>query len=200
MQAGPGSGFTPRSTEWFDRFVRETYKPVGAYLLARIGKEEAADALAQVYEIAWNRIDDIPGTPLPWLIGVARNVLRHHWRDEARRARLFERISDGLSHRSADIAETFVQRHTTLTAFQSLGDDDQDLLLLVAWDGLSTSQVAKALGCSQAATAVRLHRARRRFIRALEVECSVGLLDGREPPETAQRQDPPPRSTNAPVT
>ena len=57
-----------------------------------------------------------------------------------------------------------------LRALRSLGERDQELLLLVAWDGLERGQAAKVLGVATGAFAVRLHRARRRFARALAAE------------------------------
>jgi RNA polymerase sigma-70 factor (ECF subfamily) len=56
-----------------------------------------------------------------------------------------------------------------------LGQGDQEVLLLVAWDELRREQAAKVLGVSTGTFAVRLHRARRRFARALAAQ------DGIEP-------------------
>jgi DNA-directed RNA polymerase specialized sigma24 family protein len=57
-----------------------------------------------------------------------------------------------------------------LRALRSLSERDQELLLLVAWDGLEREQASIVLGVTRGAFAVRLHRARRRFARALAVE------------------------------
>jgi RNA polymerase sigma-70 factor (ECF subfamily) len=51
-------------------------------------------------------------------------------------------------------------------ALWSLGASDQELLMLVAWDGLTRSQAAETLGISVGTLAVRLHRARRRLEKA----------------------------------
>jgi RNA polymerase sigma-70 factor (ECF subfamily) len=51
-------------------------------------------------------------------------------------------------------------------ALWSLGASDQELLMLVAWDGLTRAQAAEALGISVGTLAVRLHRARRRLEKA----------------------------------
>jgi predicted DNA-binding protein (UPF0251 family) len=48
-----------------------------------------------------------------------------------------------------------------------LRPSDQELLCLVAWDGLDHAEAALVLGCSTKTFAVRLHRARRRFEAAI---------------------------------
>jgi len=53
-----------------------------------------------------------------------------------------------------------------VSALGSLRERDQELLLLVAWEGLSREQVAAVLGLAKGTVAVRLHRARRRLARA----------------------------------
>lgn len=52
-------------------------------------------------------------------------------------------------------------------ALERLSDRDREILLLTTWDGLSGRRAAAALGCSPGTFAVRLHRARTRFARAL---------------------------------
>ena len=53
------------------------------------------------------------------------------------------------------------------TAFAALRDEDRELLLLVAWEGLDAAAIAAVAGCSRNAARIRIHRARRRFARAL---------------------------------
>ena len=55
-------------------------------------------------------------------------------------------------------------------ALASLGERDREALLLIAWEELSVSEAAVAVGCSRGAFAVRLHRARRRLSLALAHE------------------------------
>jgi len=53
-------------------------------------------------------------------------------------------------------------------ALQSLSRLDQEALLLVAWEDLTPTQAAKALGINPAAFRVRLLRVRRRFRASLD--------------------------------
>jgi RNA polymerase sigma-70 factor (ECF subfamily) len=57
--------------------------------------------------------------------------------------------------------------HRVGAALASLGERDRELLLLVAWEGLSVTEAAEALAVKAGTVAVRLHRARQRFARAL---------------------------------
>jgi RNA polymerase sigma-70 factor, ECF subfamily len=54
-----------------------------------------------------------------------------------------------------------------LQALDVLGDDDRELLELLAWDGLTRTQLAAVFGVSTGTIAVRVHRAKRRLARAL---------------------------------
>jgi RNA polymerase sigma-70 factor (ECF subfamily) len=48
-------------------------------------------------------------------------------------------------------------------ALAALGERDREALLLTAWEGLTSEQAARALGCSAPAFRVRVHRARRKL-------------------------------------
>jgi RNA polymerase sigma-70 factor (ECF subfamily) len=55
-------------------------------------------------------------------------------------------------------------------ALARLNDVDRELLLLIAWDGLSPAEAATVLGIKPATARVRLSRARRRLTQALSRE------------------------------
>jgi DNA-directed RNA polymerase specialized sigma24 family protein len=61
----------------FDECFRQHYAHVLAYALRRLPDRSAAeDVAAETFLVAWRRLDDIPGDPLPWLLGIARHVTR----------------------------------------------------------------------------------------------------------------------------
>ncbi len=63
-----------------------------------------------------------------------------------------------------------------------LSEADREVLLLTGWYDLTGPQAAKALGCTRAAYALRLHRARKRFRAALERQhASTATLDSEVP-------------------
>lgn len=55
-------------------------------------------------------------------------------------------------------------------ALARVRERDRELLMLVAWEGLSHAEVAQALGIRLGTLAVRLHRARQQFAQALAAE------------------------------
>src|ERR687898_3426352 len=59
---------------------------------------------------------------------------------------------------------------------------DQEILRLVAWDGLAPAQAGMVLGCSPGAARVRLHRARRRLAQELAKRSPGGGQRGNEEP------------------
>jgi len=134
--------------------------------------QDAADVLAETFLIAWRRLEDVPRGEEArlWLYGVARRVLANHHRGERRRSALV----DGLAGRLR--AELAVHRAAPpegeaaaiAAAFGELSDSDRELLALVGWENLDHGEIAAVLGCSRNAVRIRLHRARRRFARALD--------------------------------
>ncbi|MGN6872241.1 MAG: RNA polymerase sigma factor [Solirubrobacteraceae bacterium] len=60
----------------FDACFRQHYTRVLAYALRRLPDRAAAEA----FLIAWRRLDDISRDPLPWLLGIARHVIRNELR------------------------------------------------------------------------------------------------------------------------
>jgi RNA polymerase sigma-70 factor (ECF subfamily) len=68
---------------------------VHLFCLRRLGADDGNDATAEVFLVAWRRMDSMPGRDetLPWLYGVARNVVRNNRRRRQRTARLVSRLS-----------------------------------------------------------------------------------------------------------
>ncbi|WP_433468579.1 RNA polymerase sigma factor [Spirillospora sp. CA-128828] len=155
----------------FTRLYDENHRRVLAYALTHAEPHTAEDIAGETFLIAWRRLDDVRDPALPWLLGVARNLL-HKQRDRGNRGRaLAERIRALTTPGDLaawDVAEHVIERETALSAIATLAERDLEILALVNWHGLDPRQAAKAMGCSVPAFAVRLHRARRRLTRALD--------------------------------
>jgi RNA polymerase sigma factor (sigma-70 family) len=124
---------------------------------------DGEDLVAGTLEIAWRRIGDVPlDDPLPWLYAVAQNLWRNQIRKDRRRAEILARIPrPPVPPGSPDPAE--LPYDALRAALASLSDDDQEMLRLIAWDGLTPAQAATVLGCTAVAARSRLHRARNRL-------------------------------------
>jgi len=108
-------------------------------------------------------LGDVPADdPLPWLYAVARNVLCNQRRKERRRGMVLRRLRAG-GERADLVASSVTGAAALRTALAELNRDDRELLMLVAWDGLSPAQAAVVIGCSAVAARTRLHRARNRL-------------------------------------
>lgn len=162
-----------------------------AYCARRIGPTDAGDAVAEVFSVAWRRRSDMPkgDRELPWLYGVARNVVSHHWRSAGRARRLTEKVA-GLSRPSAPAPETVVVERAEYAAVRDavaqLRPADQEVLLLSAWEGLSHREIADVIGCSQAAVDKRMVRAKARLAKQYEsMQEATALSPARDRKEAA---------------
>jgi RNA polymerase sigma-70 factor (ECF subfamily) len=138
---------------------------VWAYVVSRAGRQVADEVVSETFAIAWRRLEDVPEQALPWLLGVARNVLRDNIRAQARREALGAELR---AWAEGDVADEVAERMGVLRALAELPEDDREVLVLVAWQGLSPKDAARVVGCSSAAFRVRLHRARKRLGQAME--------------------------------
>lgn len=167
---------TSASERFTDLFER-THAALLGYAVRRVAEpRDAADVVAETYLVAWRRLDQIPGgdSERPWLFGVARKVLSNHNRGARRRDDLVGRLRADLSHVTPPPAEPSELGR----ALSQLNADDRELLLLLAWDGLSQEQAAVALGIRRNALRVRLHRARNR-LRTIMFDDQRELVDPR---------------------
>jgi RNA polymerase sigma-70 factor (ECF subfamily) len=147
---------------------------VHAYARRRSDDQTADEIVAEVFLIAWRRLDAIPREPLPWLLGVARKTLANHRRARSRAAALNARIEATI------VTPTWPAGgdHAVLAALTMLDPRDQEVLLLIAWEGLRQEEVAVVLGVSRPAVATRLHRARKRLAEALAAQDEPVLRPG----------------------
>lgn len=148
-----------RFTALFDA----THRPLLAYAVRRVADPaDAADVVAEAFLVAWRRIEDVPdgADARPWMFGVARRVLANLHRGTRRRLALADRLR-------AEVVEVVPPPSDDVSdveqALARLGDEDQELLRLVAWEQLARDEIALVLGVSRATVRVRLHRARRRL-------------------------------------
>src|SRR5260370_17603997 len=79
----------------FERLYSTVFPEIAGYVRRRCGGAEADDVLAQVFAVAWRRLDDVPPPPQDrlWSFGVARKALADAERSARRRHRLGLRLA-----------------------------------------------------------------------------------------------------------
>ncbi|NUR90408.1 MAG: RNA polymerase sigma factor, partial [Nonomuraea sp.] len=160
----------PDPKQRFEEIYTACYADILAYLRRRTtSPDDAADALAETFTVAWRRAADIPGgaSARLWLYGVARNVLANGRRAESRRGELVERLGAQLAVWEETAGPAGDDLDAVRAAFGRLSADDREMLALVSWEGLGSEEIAAVLGCSRGAVRLRLHRARKRLAREL---------------------------------
>ena len=171
----------------FEALAGEVYEPVQRYLRRRARPDDAADVLAETMLVAWRRLDDVPGEPLPWCIGVARRCLANHRRGDERRLRLVERTAAQPPDAMSGDPQHFVDQDEPelAGAIATLSDSEAEIVRLWAWERLEPREIAVALDMTPNAVSVALARAKRK----LAVELAGPLADGGSADRIGRRVD-----------
>ncbi len=158
----------------FRRLVHDHSSAIGNYIRRRLYPltlGDLDDLVEETLLVVWRRLDDVPiDAELPWMIGVARNILRNARRSQYRRNNFEATLPAPAEDPSAE--ELVIADSSVREALVALTDDDREVLMLNAWDGLDTHALGVALSITTNAAAVRLSRAQARFrerFAALEV-------------------------------
>ncbi len=153
----------------FEELYRATYPRVVAYARSMASREDADDAVAEAFAIAWRRQRDIPhGAELGWLISVARNVLANTRRSRRRAGALHALLDLQPRAPGPDPADR-VEDSELRAALMELSPLDREAVVLTAWFELSSADAARALGITPAAFRMRTARARRRLRASLNL-------------------------------
>jgi RNA polymerase sigma factor (sigma-70 family) len=137
---------------------------VTSYLARRVGSGLAEDLTAEVFVRAFRgRRSFQPRyeTALPWLLGIAANLVADHRRAEKRRLAALERVAG--SARAVSNPEVAVLAPGVIRELRRLPAADRDTLLLVVWGELSYEETAAALAIPVGTVRSRIARARRRL-------------------------------------
>ena len=146
----------------FERLYATTFPEIAGYVRRRCTGADADDVLAQVFAVAWRRLDHIPSPPQDrlWMFGVARKTVADTERSARRRWRLGARLAtEALVSGPADPGPDSAAERV-VDALAMLRPADREALRLVLWDELSHAEAAAVLGCSANAFEIRYRRAR----------------------------------------
>jgi len=167
----------------FDRHADEILR----YAHARLGPDLAEDVTAETFLAAFRHRDRYDATrrdARPWLYGIATRQIGTHRRALARRLALLrsaptDLVTEDFGHRAAERVTAERLRPQLARVLAGLTAKDRELLLRVAWAGLSYEESAQALGLTASAVKSRLHRIRTKTRQALG-----GTNPALEPEET----------------
>jgi RNA polymerase sigma-70 factor, ECF subfamily len=128
-------------------------------------RSDAEDAVAEVFLVAWRRIESVPAgsAARAWLYATARRVTANQRRSRRRRDALADRLAQQRLLDASRTPAASAEEAAVHAALDRLGDRDREVLLLVEWEGLRPAGLATVLGCREVTARGRLHRARRRF-------------------------------------
>jgi RNA polymerase sigma factor (sigma-70 family) len=130
---------------------------------------------AETFLIAFDRRDryDVAHPfARPWLYGIASNLVSRHHRAEIRRYKALARVgvdeaTDGHVDQIEGRVDAESARGLLAAALAAIPAKDRDVLLLVAWAGLSGEEAGRSLGVPAGTARSRLHRARKKVRAAL---------------------------------
>lgn len=151
---------------------------VHSYLARRVDTVVVDDLLSEVFVVAVGARRRVrphaSGSALPWLYGIAHNVVRAHRRRSTPAAAPEAHDLDWDAVDARLDAAAAVQ--DLRSALATLSNHERDLLLLVAWEQLTVTEAAEALGITATAARSRLHRARSRAAASLTSATTTGEL------------------------
>ena len=158
----------------FERHAKAIYN----YCFRRVGDWSAAeDLLSLVFLEAWRRRDKElpPGKVLPWLYGIATNVVRNRRRSERRFRTALAHLpmtapAPDFEDESDERLDDERRMKQALELVAQLPRREQDVFVLCAWSELHYDDAALALGIPIGTVRSRLSRARQR-LRELDPSC-----------------------------
>jgi RNA polymerase sigma factor (sigma-70 family) len=126
--------------------------------------------MSVVFLEAWRHHDkELPGDAvLPWLYGIATNVVRNRWRSQRRHRAALQRMpAAGDEPDFAPTADARADSDSAVVALlgllAALPRREQDVFVLCAWSGLTYDEAALALDLPVGTVRSRLSRARARL-------------------------------------
>jgi RNA polymerase sigma-70 factor (ECF subfamily) len=149
--------------ELYKAHLRDVY----SYSYYRVGNHhDAEDLTEQTFLQAYRHFErarqESQGRPLrPWLIRIAHNLAANYYRDRSRRpqTQLEDAAIISAPHDTASIVEGREELHTVLAGVAALPDDRREALIMRFALDMDNKEIARALGRSEGATKVLLHRA-----------------------------------------
>jgi RNA polymerase sigma-70 factor (ECF subfamily) len=155
-----------RFSEIFERHIGA----VSAYVARRVGPAASDDIVSETFLIAFRkrkRFDQAKTSALPWLMGIATNVLGQHRRAQAQHWRSLQAslaqsasFADDEHDRSTDRLDAAGAIERLYPRIAALSVGDREVLFLHAWGDLTYEQIGAALRIPVGTVRSRLSRIR----------------------------------------
>ena len=155
----------------FSDFYREHLRDVYNYTYYRTGNHhDAEDLTTQTFLQAYRHFEraqrESRGRPLrPWLIRIAHNLAANYYRDRSRRPQTTIEDAGSLPelHTTEGLVEDREDLSRILEGVRQLPDDRREALIMRFALGMDNREIARALGRTDGATKVLIHRAIRQL-------------------------------------
>jgi RNA polymerase sigma-70 factor (ECF subfamily) len=155
----------------FSDVYRTHLRDVYSYLYYRLGNHhDAEDLTEQTFLQAYRHFEraqrESDGRPLrPWLIRIAHNLAANLYRDRSRRPQspLDESAPLAAPHSTEELVSGRDELARVLEGVKQLPDDRREALIMRFALGMDNREIARALGRSDGATKVLIHRAIRQL-------------------------------------
>ena len=153
--------------EDFAALYRTHLRDVYSYAFYRVGDHhDAEDLTTQTFLQAYRHFEraqrESDGRPLrPWLIRIAHNLAANHFRDRSRRPQthIDEDTVLPAIHTTEELVEGREELARVLAGVRDLPEDRREALIMRFALGMDNREIARALGRTDGATKVLLHRA-----------------------------------------
>ncbi|HWV48235.1 MAG TPA: RNA polymerase sigma factor [Microbacterium sp.] len=151
----------------FDRLFSEYWSPVTRHVECYLDVDaEVYEVVAEVFQLAWERLRPSRPAELTWLLRIAEGVLRGHRRRGAVRPPVLEAVEKNVVTNPTSAGS--LDRRDVLRAMAQLSERERRVVVLVYWDGLSVGETGEVMRSRPGAVRATLRRARDRLRTALE--------------------------------
>ena len=152
-----------RFTELYRAHLRDVY----SYSYYRVGNHhDAEDLTEQTFLQAYRHFEraqrESDGRPLrPWLIRIAHNLAANYHRDRSRKPTTALEHVEPVQHPHGTerVVEGRERMREVIAGLQTLSDDRREALIMRFALGMDNREIALAMGKTDGATKVLLHRA-----------------------------------------
>ncbi len=161
-------------TELYRAHLRDVY----SYAYYRIGNHhDAEDLTEQTFLQAYRHFEraqrESDGRPLrPWLIRIAHNLAANYYRDRSRRpqTQLEDAAVISAPHGTEELVEGRQELKDVLEGVSNLPGDRREALIMRFALDMDNREIARALGRTEGATKVLIHRAIKQLEQGLSEE------------------------------